>query len=131
MSEQNLPVADDLPEQMQVRRAKRDRMLSDGVAPYPVTVPRTISLADLRTQYAGLETDTATGDKVSIAGRVIFLRTGGKLCFATLRDGDGTELQAMFSLDKVCPEALEDWKRLVDLGDLVSVTGEVITSRRG
>jgi lysyl-tRNA synthetase, class II len=131
MSDQNLPAADDLPEQMQVRRSKRDRMLSDGVAPYPVGVPRTTSLAELRAKYAELPTDTASGDKASVAGRVIFLRTGGKLCFATLRDGDGTELQAMFSLDKVGPEALEDWKRLVDLGDLVSVTGEVITSRRG
>ena len=62
---------------------------------------------------------------------MIFVRNGGKLCFATLRDGDGTELQAMFSLDKVGAEALEEWKRRVDLGDLVGVTGEVITSRRG
>jgi lysyl-tRNA synthetase class 2 len=37
----------------------------------------------------------------------------------------------MFSLDKVGPERLEDWKRQVDLGDHVGVTGEVITSRRG
>ena len=42
---------------------------------------------------------------------MIFLRTGGKLCFATLRDGDGTELQAMLSLDKVGDQALADWKQ--------------------
>ncbi|GAA2693213.1 MULTISPECIES: lysine--tRNA ligase [Actinoplanes] len=134
MTEQNVPVTDpaeDLPEQMKVRRAKRDRMLAEGVPPYPVTVPRTITLAEIRKQYAEVPTDTATGDQVSITGRVIFLRSGGKLCFATLREGDGTELQAMLSLDKVGAERLEDWKRLVDLGDLVAVTGEVITSRRG
>ncbi|AEV88936.1 lysyl-tRNA synthetase [Actinoplanes sp. SE50] len=134
MTEQNVPVtdpADDLPEQMKVRRAKRDRMLADGVAPYPVTVARTISLAEIRTRYAELPTDTATGDQVSVTGRVIFIRNGGKLCFVTLREGDGTELQAMLSLDRVGAERLEDWKRLVDLGDLVAVTGEVITSRRG
>ncbi|MEU0765198.1 amino acid--tRNA ligase-related protein, partial [Streptomyces microflavus] len=51
--------------------------------------------------------------------------------FATLRDGDGTELQAMLSLDRVGAERLDAWKRLVDLGDHVGVTGEVITSRRG
>ena len=62
---------------------------------------------------------------------MIFVRNTGKLCFATLRDGDGTELQAMLSLDRVGAERLEDWKRLVDLGDHVGVTGEVITSRRG
>ena len=68
---------------------------------------------------------------VSVTGRVIFVRNTGKLCFATLRDGDGTELQAMLSLDRVGAERLDDWKRLVDLGDHVGVTGEVITSRRG
>ncbi|MBG0560992.1 lysine--tRNA ligase [Actinoplanes aureus] len=134
MTEQNTPATDpaeDLPEQMRVRRSKRDRMLAEGVAPYPVNVPRTAELIEIRARYAELPTDTASGDQVSITGRVIFVRNGGKLCFATLRAGDGTELQAMLSLDKVGAEALEEWKRLVDLGDLVGVTGEVITSRRG
>ncbi|MEU8182836.1 lysine--tRNA ligase [Micromonospora sp. NPDC049047] len=134
MSEQNaVPVdpADDLPEQMKVRREKRDRMLAEGVEPYPVGFSRTTTLAEVRARYAELPTDTATGDQVAVTGRVIFVRNTGKLCFATLRDGDGTELQAMLSLDRVGPERLEAWKRLVDLGDHVGVTGEVITSRRG
>ncbi|MGR6322533.1 lysine--tRNA ligase [Micromonospora soli] len=134
MTEQNaLPVdpADDLPEQLKVRREKRDRMLAEGVEPYPVGFPRTSTLAKIREQYADLPTDTATGDRVSVTGRVIFVRNTGKLCFTTLRDGDGTELQAMLSLDRVGAERLDDWKRLVDLGDHVGVTGEVITSRRG
>ncbi|RZU50610.1 lysyl-tRNA synthetase class II [Krasilnikovia cinnamomea] len=132
--QQNQPAVDpaeDLPEQMRVRRAKRDRMLADGTEPYPVGFARTATLAEVREKYAELPTDTATGDTVGVTGRVIFVRNGGKLCFATLRDGDGTELQAMLSLDRVGAERLEDWKRLVDLGDLVGVTGEVITSRRG
>ena len=37
----------------------------------------------------------------------------------------------MLSLDRVGDQRLEDWKRLVDLGDQVGVAGEVITSRRG
>ncbi|MET9301585.1 MULTISPECIES: lysine--tRNA ligase [Micromonospora] len=134
MTEQNaLPTdpADDLPEQMKVRREKRDRMLAEGVEPYPVGFPRTTTLARLRERYGDLPTDTATGDRVSVTGRVIFIRNTGKLCFATLRDGDGTEVQAMLSLDRVGAERLGDWKRLVDLGDHVGVTGEVITSRRG
>ncbi|OLE27438.1 MAG: lysine--tRNA ligase [Actinobacteria bacterium 13_1_20CM_3_71_11] len=125
------PADDDLPEQMRVRRDKRARMLAEGIEPYPIGYPRTATLADIRAKYADLPTDTATDDVVSVTGRVIFIRNTGKLCFATLREGDGTELQAMLSLDRVGPEALERWKRLVDLGDHVGVTGEVITSRRG
>jgi lysyl-tRNA synthetase, class II len=131
VTEPNTEPVEDLPEQMRVRRSKRDRFLESGISPYPVSVPKTTDLATLREQYADLPTDTATGDVVSVTGRVIFVRNGGKLCFATLRDGDGTELQAMLSLDRVGAESLERWKQLVDIGDLVSVTGEVITSRRG
>lgn len=61
----------------------------------------------------------------------MFLRNTGKLCFATLREGDGTELQAMLSLNKVGEEALSAWKSEADLGDHVFIRGEVITSRRG
>nr|WP_199444605.1 lysine--tRNA ligase [Umezawaea beigongshangensis] len=122
---------DDLPEQMRVRREKRARLLERGVDPYPVEVPRTHTLREIRENHPDLEPDTATGEMVGITGRVMFIRNTGKLCFATLREGDGTELQAMLSLNRVGETALSDWKTDVDLGDHVFVRGEVITSRRG
>ena len=126
-----VPVEDDLPEQLRIRREKRAGLIERGVEPYPVSVLRTSSLADIRAKYATLETDSTTGDIQSLTGRVIFKRDTGKLCFATLREGDGTELQAMLSLDKVGQEVLDSWKSDIDLGDIVSVTGEIITSKRG
>ncbi|MGN6522287.1 MAG: lysine--tRNA ligase [Actinomycetes bacterium] len=116
---------------MQVRRDKRERMLADGVAPYPVTVPRTATLRELREKYGDLPTDTSAGEYAAVTGRIVNSRNTGKLCFATLQEGDGTTLQAMLSLDRVGQERLDEWKALVDLGDLVSVEGEVATSRRG
>ena len=127
MAEEEL---DDLPEQMRVRREKLERLRERGVEPYPVTVPRSISLADLRERHGDLAADTATGESVSVAGRIVLKRDSGKLCFATLRDGTG-DVQVMLSLDKVGQESLEAWKRDIDLGDHVAVTGEVISSRRG
>ncbi|HVW44690.1 MAG TPA: lysine--tRNA ligase [Amycolatopsis sp.] len=122
---------DDLPEQMRVRRAKRDRIIAEGADPYPVEVPRTHSLAGIRAKYSDLPVDTRTGEIVGVTGRVLFLRNTGKLCFATLREGDGAELQAMVSLAGVGEESLAAWKSDVDLGDHVFVHGEVITSKRG
>lgn len=124
---------DDLPEQMRVRLAKRQRLLEEGVPPYPITVPQTHSIAQVREKYDGqdLEPDTHTGEVVSVTGRVIHLRNTGKLCFVRLREGAGAEIQAMLSLALVGEERLSDFKSLVDIGDLLSVTGEVITSRRG
>ena len=126
-------VDDDLPEQVRVRREKRARLLESGVAAYPTVVERTHTLAELRERYdaAGLEPDTRTGDVVSVAGRVIHLRNTGKLCFARLREGDGTELQVMLSLADVGESALGEFKALVDIGDFLAVSGEVVTSRRG
>lgn len=121
----------DLPEQIRVRRAKRSAMLADGLDPYPVVLPRTHTLREVRDAHQGLEPDTATGDVVGVAGRVVNIRNAGKLCFAALRSGDGTELQAMLSVASVGADELARWKAQVDLGDHVFIHGEVITSRRG
>jgi len=122
---------DDLPEQLRIRREKRGAIIARGQEAYPVEVPRTTSLKAIREKHKDLAIDVATGQIESVTGRVIFKRDTGKLCFATLREGDGTELQAMFSLDKVGQDSLDFWKGDIDLGDLVSVTGEIITSKRG
>ncbi|HEY8472240.1 MAG TPA: lysine--tRNA ligase [Natronosporangium sp.] len=116
---------------MRVRRQKRDRLREVGREPYPAGFDRTATLAEIRARFGELPADTSTGEQVAVTGRVIYIRNTGKLCFATLRDGDGTELQAMLSLAKVGQTALDEWKQLVDIGDLVGVKGEVITSRRG
>ncbi|MEO8887781.1 MAG: lysine--tRNA ligase [Jatrophihabitantaceae bacterium] len=122
---------DDLPEQLRIRREKYDRLMAGAVPQaFPVGVPRTDSLADVRAAYPELAADTATGRRVGVGGRVIFVRNTGKLCFATLRE-DGVELQVMLSLDRVGADSLAAWKADVDLGDLVFVQGEVIASRRG
>ena len=131
MSTENAPIEEDLPEQLRIRREKRASLLEGGTQPYPVSVPRTKTLKEVREKYSALEIDVATGDIESLTGRIIFKRDTGKLCFATLREGDGTELQAMFSLDKIGQESIDSWKSDIDLGDIVSVTGEIITSKRG
>ncbi|HET9826890.1 MAG TPA: lysine--tRNA ligase [Nocardioidaceae bacterium] len=127
------PEGDDLPEQMRVRRDKRERLVASGVEPYPVTVDRTHTLARIRETYDGqqLPPDTSTGEHVAVTGRVIHLRNTGKLCFVRLREGDGTELQVMLSVADVGADSLASFKALVDLGDLLAVRGEVVTSRRG
>jgi lysyl-tRNA synthetase class 2 len=117
-------------EQMRVRLAKLERLKAEGIEPYPVGYPRTDTIAEVRRRHPDLPADTATGDQVGVTGRVMLYRTGGNLCFATIRDGTG-EVQVMISRDRVGASALAAWKSDVDLGDHVGVTGEVITSRSG
>ena len=118
-----------LPEQMRVRREKRERLIESGRSAYPLTVERSHTLTEIREKFdplmerGELAPDTRTGDQVAIAGRVIFLRNTGKLCFVRLREGNGTELQVMLSLADVGQEQLDEFKHLVDIGDLVAVQG--------
>lgn len=145
MTSQNNPApSEDLPEQLRIRREKRARLLDQGIDAYPVVVDRTHSIKDVRAKYnvltegadpiegaTNLEVGEETQDEVAITGRVLFVRNTGKLCFASLQEGDGTRIQAMLSLAEVGEERLAAWKADVDLGDFVSVRGRVIASKRG
>ena len=118
-------------EQYQVRAEKRARLLREGTDPYPVELPITSSIKAVREEYADLEAGEETTDIVGLAGRVIFSRNTGKLCFVTLQDGEGETLQVMLSAREVGPESLEAYKTDVDLGDIMFAHGRVISSRRG
>ena len=135
---------DDTPEQLRIRRDKRERILAGGSEAYPVEVPRTHSLIEIvsNPRYAELADGEETEDVVSVVGRVLFVRNTGKLCFVRLQDGItadhslddadvAPQLQVMLSLAAVGQEALDSWKQLADLGDFVSVTGRVARSKRG
>ncbi|MBA8817698.1 lysyl-tRNA synthetase class 2 [Microbacterium halimionae] len=122
-------------EQKAVRLAKRERLIAERTdaagGAYPVAVAVTTTIGAVRARFDGLEMGAETGEQVGVAGRIVFSRNTGKLCFATLQAGDGSRIQAMVSLASVGEESLQAWKELVDLGDHVFVHGEVISSRRG
>lgn len=126
---------EDIFEQKAVRLAKRERLIAERESAaggaYPVAVEVTHTIPALRAQYGDLEAGAETGETAAVAGRVVFSRNTGKLCFATLQSGDGSRIQAMVSLANVGDESLQRWKELVDLGDHVAVKGEIISSRRG
>lgn len=119
-----------LTEQEQIRRTKLAELVAAGIDPYPVEVPRTETLEQVRERYPNLPPDRHTGHTVSVTGRVLRMRNHGGLAFAQLQDGL-TQLQVMLTAASCGDVPLDRWRRLVDIGDHVSVTGEVVTSRRG
>jgi lysyl-tRNA synthetase, class II len=127
--------SDDVSEQKAVRLAKRERLIAERVdaagGAYPVALAITATIPELRARFGELEPGAETGVTAGVAGRIVFSRNTGKLCFASLQAGDGSRIQAMVSLDAAGEESLQRWKELVDLGDHVFVEGEVISSRRG
>ncbi len=128
---------EDLDEQHAVRLAKRLRMVELGMEPYPVAVPITTTISQVRADHPDLEPEATTRPAiptwvpVGIAGRVVHMRVTGKLAFISLQEGNGERLQAMVSFAEVGEESFEALKELVDLGDHLFVSGEVIASKRG
>ncbi|GAA0932273.1 bifunctional lysylphosphatidylglycerol synthetase/lysine--tRNA ligase LysX [Nonomuraea longicatena] len=100
------------PQQTGVRAVKLARVAE----PYPVGFPRTHTTAQAH----------EVGARVAVAGRVMLVRDHGGVLFATLRDWAG-ERQLMIT----DPALLRSWRRVVDLGDHVGCTGEVVLSDLG
>ena len=125
------PSEEEISEQKAVRLAKRERLNESGAEAYPVSVPVTTTIPAVRAARGHRQADEMSGETVGLAGRVVHLRNTGKLCFVSLQSGDGSRIQAMVSLANVGEESLARFKELVDLGDHLFVSGEVISSRRG
>lgn len=120
------------------RRAVREQLLADGTAAYPASASMPTSLASLRASFAGLMPGVTTLTEVTVAGRVMFFRSSGKIAFCTLQEGNGTRLQLMLPADllgegdvTIGKTRIKEFDRLVDLGDFVRVTGFVGTSLKG
>ena len=114
----------------EVRLRKLALLRGAGVEPYPVGVPRTCSAAELRGRHCPLAAGEHTGVTESVTGRVRALRDFGGLVFAELQDGRDS-IQALLTRDGLGAARLDLWQQAVDLGDHVSVTGEVIASDTG
>jgi lysyl-tRNA synthetase, class II len=118
-----------LEQALAARRAKLDRLRERGVEPFAVGFDPDRSLADLRSAFPDLPPETDTGERASVAGRVMLLRRHGKLAFATIRDRTA-DLQLFLTEGALGPGGfalVED----LDLGDIVGAEGEVVTTKRG
>ena len=93
----------------------------------PYSFPVDADVAGLIERYPDLGPGSETGDRVSVAGRLMLRRVQGKLAFGTLDDGSG-RIQ-LFAPSATTPR-FEEFGGL-NLGDWIGVTGEVMTTRRG
>lgn len=112
----------DLNDQMQVRRDKCAAIREHGHLPYAERYERTHTLAQAAALDDGVE-------NVRVAGRVIAMRSFGKLAFGRLFDLQGS---VQFALQKsALGDEFKAFLKLVDIGDFVGVEGEMFTTRTG
>jgi lysyl-tRNA synthetase, class II len=109
-------------------RAQKLAKLRETVAEvYPAHFHRTMTNQELAEKYADIEPDTLTGDIITVAGRVYSSRNSGM--FMDLHDASG-KVQ-IFSHKDTTPEEARALLPLIDMGDIIGVTGEVRRTKRG
>ena len=123
------PTEQDLLDQEKARREKLARLQESGVNPYPPRVHRTHSIAQALAAYENGE--LGEEDRLTLAGRMISRRVMGKLSFGHIEDGSG-KIQIMVRRDLLEAEKYNQFfKKLLDLGDIISVKGVMTLSRTG
>jgi lysyl-tRNA synthetase, class II len=120
------PGADDDPLRA-VRLAKLEALRELGHDPYPVGFARSDEAAALEARYAALPTGEETGDTVRVAGRIRAMRNSGM--FIDLHDASG-KIQIFSHKDHLSADGLATLK-LLDIGDVIGVEGQVRRTPRG
>ncbi|WP_176085011.1 lysine--tRNA ligase [Martelella sp. HB161492] len=109
-------------------RAQKLALLREKIGDvYPAHFHRSITNQELAEKYADLADDTETDDIVTVAGRVHSMRNSGM--FIDLRDASG-KIQ-IFCHKDVTPEETRALLPLIDLADIIGVTGVVRRTKRG
>ncbi len=111
------------------RLEKLQRLLDEGVDPYPVGFRRSDTAAAVAAAHPELPPGTETDTSVTVVGRVMLLRSFGKLVFVTLQDGSG-RIQLMATRQSL-PEDRFQRMRDLDVGDIVGASGTVMTTKKG
>ncbi len=109
-------------------RAQKLKLLREKIGDvYPAHFHRTLTNGELAQKYEGLEADVETGDVVTVAGRVYSSRNSGM--FMDIHDAAG-KIQ-IFSHKDTTPEEARALLPMIDIGDIIGVTGVVRRTKRG
>jgi len=118
-----------LSEQEVVRREKLARLREIGINPYPA------DLFPVDANSKEIKNNFEEGKQVVIAGRLMVINIQGKASFGQLQDGEG-RIQLYFNRDEIClgeDKSLYNtvFKKLLDLGDFIGITGTLFTTKVG
>lgn len=128
-------MSNQLSEQELLRRQKLQDMRQLGIDPFPAALfPISHSSVEAKEKYSA-NNESEEMKQVTFAGRVMSVRDMGKACFALLQDSAG-KLQVYIRRDDICPgedKTLFDtvFKKLIDIGDIVGITGYMFTTKTG
>lgn len=111
------------------RIAKIEKLKQAGMDPYPASLPRDYSIAEVKNSFDSLAPVSDT-TPISIVGRVMIVRGQGAILFIVIQDGKD-RIQAVLKKDVLSPEVFSLFVDTVDNGDFIGVTGSLFVTDRG
>ena len=116
----------------QVRIAKKDELKSLGVNPYPQFLKRGMSIAQFREKFAFIKdlAEKKADEIVTLSGRLKLKRVAGKSTFANIEDDSGN-IQVYYSLGSIGEEEYAKFKKNLEVGDIVQITGYAFITQTG
>ncbi|MBQ8908960.1 MAG: lysine--tRNA ligase [Clostridia bacterium] len=110
-----------LSNEVDIRRQKINDLIEMGEIPYKDKFDRTCTIAEAREKV---------GERVKVAGRIVFKRVMGKFGFMQIRDINA-KIQISVGRNELDEEAYNFYKKYVDIADFVGVEGEVYLTQTG
>jgi len=113
------------------RKEKVEQVREQGVNPYPNDYKRQNSALDVRSDMEGMtpEQVEGSGKRYVLSGRIMAVRDFGKAAFLQLEDSSG-RIQIFVKKDVLGEEGYSLYK-LLDVGDIVGVSGTPFVTRTG
>ena len=117
-----------MPEQdiLAIKREKLQQLVDAGKNPFEITkFDVTHHTQEIKDNFAEL-----VDKEVCIAGRMMFKRKMGKASFCNVMDKTG-KIQVYVARDSIGEEAYEEFKKMLDVGDIFGVVGKVFETKTG
>ncbi|MCS7278732.1 MAG: lysine--tRNA ligase [Thermodesulfobacteriaceae bacterium] len=117
---------------IKVRLEKLQKIEKEGIKAYPNDFRPKDKAKFLLDRYQNLSSEEIENIKAefSLAGRIMSKREMGKIVFAHLQD-ETDRIQILVAKSEVSPETFEFFKKYLDIGDIIGVTGRLIKTKTG
>lgn len=112
------------------RLKKLSELRKLGINPYPHNFEKKNSAFELQEEYKKLKPEQKAKSKIQIAGRIMIVRDIGKIIFAVLQDYSG-KIQLVLQEPDTDKKTTEFFKKYIDSGDFVGVSGTIFRTKRG
>ena len=112
------------------RLKKISELRKKGIEVYAYEFDKKDSAKNLHEKYKNLKKGKAIKNKAEIAGRIMIVRDIGKIIFASLQDSSG-KIQIVLQQNKTPKKVIEFFKKYIDTGDFIGVSGTIMRTERG